>query len=43
MPNDIYGIVLKGKSYYHLRDIEEGNFMVIDEEKNVYTITHNPL
>ncbi len=42
VPNDIYEIVLNGKSYYHLQDIEDGDFMAIDEDKNVYIITHAP-
>ncbi|MEY3451193.1 MAG: hypothetical protein RL711_1019, partial [Bacteroidota bacterium] len=33
---------LKGKTYYHLKDIEDGDFLGIDIHKNIYKITHDP-
>ena len=41
-PNDVYEITLNGKTYYHLKDLEDGDFIGIDEEKRVYKITHDP-
>ncbi len=41
-PNDVYEIILNGNSYYHLQDIGDGDFIAIDENKDVYIITHDP-
>lgn len=41
-PNDVYELVLDGKRYYHLKDLEDGDFIGIDEDKKVYKITHDP-
>ncbi len=40
--NDIYEIVLNGNLYYHVQDIEDGDFIAIDKDKNVYIIKHDP-
>lgn len=40
--NDIYEIELKGNSYYHLKDMTDGDFIAIDRDKNIYVITHDP-
>lgn len=42
-PNEIYEIWLNGKMFYHLQDIEDGDFIAIDESEKVYMIRHNPL
>ena len=39
---DVYEVKLKGKSYYHLKDLEDGDFIGIDKDKKVYKITHDP-
>jgi len=41
-PNDIYALALDGKTYYHLKDLEDGDFIGIDEGKKIYKITHDP-
>jgi len=41
-PGDVYKIPLKGKSYYHIFDLEDGDFVAIDTEKVIYRITHDP-
>ena len=40
--SDIYKIELNGKIYYHLKDLEDGDFIGIDTQKNIYLITHDP-
>jgi hypothetical protein len=39
---DVYEVILDGLVYYHIRDMEDGDFIGIDYEKNVYKITHDP-
>ena len=41
-PSEVYELDLKGKTYYHLKDIEDGDFLGIDIHKNIYKITHDP-
>jgi len=41
-PSDVYVIVLDGKEYFHITDIEDGDFYAMDEEKKIYKITHDP-
>ncbi len=41
-PGDVYEVLLKGKLYYHLCDLEDGDFMGIDTDKVLYKITHDP-
>lgn len=41
-PSDIYEIELDNRIYYHLMDLEDGDFIGIDQEKHVYKITHDP-
>jgi len=40
--NDIYEVFLHGKSYFHIKDLEDGDFIGIDKEKSVFKITHDP-
>lgn len=41
-PNDVYQLELNGQIYYHLKDIEDGDFIGIDETKRIFKITHDP-
>lgn len=41
-PADVYEIELKGKVYYHIKDLQDGDFIGIDPDKNVFKITHDP-
>jgi hypothetical protein len=35
-------VKLRGSLYYHLRDLEDGDFIGIDADKIIYKITHDP-
>lgn len=41
-PSDVYEVELEGKKYYHLKGLEDGDFIGIDTEKRVYKFTHDP-
>lgn len=41
-PSEIYLVKLESKNYYHLKDLEDGDFLGIDINKNIYKITHDP-
>lgn len=40
--NELYEVKLNGKSYFHIKDLEDGDFVGIDLNKNIYKITHDP-
>jgi hypothetical protein len=40
--DDVYKVVLQEKIYYHIKDLEDGDFIGMDKEKNNYKITHDP-
>ncbi len=40
--SDIYCVELQNKKYYHIKDLEDGDFIGIDQNKHVYKITHDP-
>ena len=33
----------RNKEYFHIKDLEDGDFIGIDERKVVYKITHDPM
>ncbi|MEM6360290.1 MAG: hypothetical protein AAF731_09375 [Bacteroidota bacterium] len=41
-PSEVYKVELEGKIYYHLKDLEDGDFIGIDDKKRVYQFTHDP-
>jgi hypothetical protein len=41
-PDDVYEVELDGKVYYHLQDLEDGDFIGMDDEGKHYEITHDP-
>lgn len=41
-PGDVYEVPLKGTVYYHIKDLDDGDFIGIDQNKVVYKITHDP-
>ncbi len=41
-PNDVYELELKGRSYYHIAELEDGDFIGMDLDKKIYKITHDP-
>lgn len=40
--SDVFEVELKGTTYYHLKDIGDGDFIGIDEDRQVYEIRHDP-
>lgn len=40
--SDIYEVELDGKKYYHVKDLEDGDFIGVDINKKIYKITHDP-
>ncbi|KOP39612.1 hypothetical protein DBB36_14455 [Flavobacterium sp. WLB] len=40
--SDIYEVSLNDKIYYHLKDLEDGDFLGIDISGNIFVITHDP-
>jgi hypothetical protein len=39
--DDIYITSINNKDYYHLKELEDGNFIGIDEENNLYEVKHD--
>lgn len=42
-PSVIYSVLVGDKEYFHIKDLEDGDFIGIDEDKIVYNITHDPM
>jgi hypothetical protein len=42
-PSEVYSVFIGNKEYFHLEDLDDGDFIGIDGEKNVYKITHDPI
>ncbi len=42
-PSKVYSVFIGGKEYFHVKDLEDGDFIGIDEKKIVYKITHDPM
>lgn len=40
--NDIYATTINGKDYYHLKELEDGDFIGIDEFGGIYKVVHDP-
>ncbi|TRX35407.1 hypothetical protein [Flavobacterium restrictum] len=40
--SDVYEVILDNKTYYHIKDFEDGDFLGIDINKNIYIINHDP-
>lgn len=40
--NDIYELKLGNKIIFHLKDLEDGDFIGIDQQNNIYKVTHDP-
>ncbi|TYR36320.1 hypothetical protein FXV77_10455 [Sphingobacterium phlebotomi] len=41
--SEVYSVFVKNKEYFHIKDLEDGDFIGIDKKKFVYKITHDPL
>jgi hypothetical protein len=42
-PSEIYSIFIAYKEYFHIKDLEDGNFIGIDENKIVYKVIHDSM
>lgn len=42
-PSEVYSVEIDGKEYFHLLDLEDGDFIGMDDKKMVYKITHDPM
>ena len=42
-PSEVYKVRLSNKTYYHLKDLEDGDFIGVDGEKRVYIFRHDPV
>lgn len=42
-PSQVYSVYIKGQEYFHLKDVDDGDFAGLDENNNLYKITHDPL
>lgn len=42
-PSDVYSIYIGDLEYFHIKDLEDGDFIGVDNKKNVYKITHDPM
>jgi len=40
--SQVYEVLLKEGTYFHIKDLEDGDFIAIDSQKNIYKITHDP-
>jgi len=40
-PSEVYSIFVEDKEYFHLKDLEDGDFIGMDESKVVYKIAHD--
>lgn len=41
-PSDVYEVIIDGTLYYHLFDIQDGDFVGVDLNKNLFKISHDP-
>ena len=41
-PSQVYEVELNGRTFYHIQDLDDGDFIAIDKEKNLVKITHDP-
>lgn len=41
-PDEVFSVEVNENTYYHLKDIGDGDFIGIDRNKNIYKLTHDP-
>jgi len=41
-PSEVYSVYVFNKEYFHIKDLEDGDFIGVDENKIVYKISHDP-
>lgn len=42
-PSQVYSVFFGDKEYFHLKDLEDGDFIGMDAQKIIYKITHDPM
>lgn len=42
-PSNVYSVFVDNKEYFHISDLEDGDFFCIDINKKIYRITQDPL
>lgn len=42
-PSEVYSIYVADEEYFHLKDLEDGDFIGMDENKVFYKISHDPM
>jgi hypothetical protein len=42
-PSNVYSVIVGNKEYFHIKDLDDGDFIGIDENKDIYKITHDPM
>lgn len=42
-PSEVYSVLIDNEEYFRIKDLEDGDFIGIDGEKNVYKITQDPM
>lgn len=42
-PSEVYSIIIDNKEYFHLKDLDDGDFIGMDERKVIFKVTHDPL
>jgi len=42
-PSEVYSVFIDDKEYFHLKDLEDGDFIGMDAKKVIYKITHDPM
>jgi hypothetical protein len=42
-PSEVYSVFLDNKEYFHIKDLEDGDFIGMDTKKIIYKITHDPM
>lgn len=41
--SEVYSVILDNKEYFHIIDLEDGDFVGMDDKKVLYKITHDPM
>lgn len=42
-PSEVYSVFLNKKEYFHIKDLEDGDFIGVDINRILYKITHDPM
>ncbi|WP_075344218.1 hypothetical protein [Tenacibaculum agarivorans] len=41
--SDVYLVTIQGKEIFHIKDLEDGDFIGMDMHRNIYQVNHDPL